>query len=185
MAMQALTENERIETLDRAILFAWSTLEQIRRVHDSEAELAVIVEHRPTRIDHAYRIPFLRSRADRHYMVVAARNLMRALDLLDPPAHVTAPTSPGDLDDHVRILRDCGEHWDERNAAGTGNAGRAFRDHAAKWPDAPDAYQFGGRGSRFGGLELDELQRHVEAVLAFLLETESGHYVWRGWPPAP
>jgi hypothetical protein len=90
-------------------------------------------------------------------------------------------------------LRDCFEHWDERDAEAAQNSGsgRAYRRLAGLGlGEAADAYRFGPRDSIIGGLSLDQLEATCREVHDYLRELESGWFVWKGWTvvtgaPAP
>ena len=70
---------------------------------------------------------FLRCDAEIHFLLIAARNLLRALEHLQRLDDVPGIVGPELRADIIR-LRDCFEHWDEHEAAFKsmgGNRGRA------------------------------------------------------------
>ncbi|MCA1706392.1 MAG: hypothetical protein LC808_25270 [Actinobacteria bacterium] len=121
-------------------------------------------------------------RADKHFMLIAARNLLRALDALQP--HGVQVRFPARLAADLKTLRDCLEHWDEQQGAETssGQRGRAYRDFARRYPDEePTSFRFGAGGTFAGGLDLDEVAALAASLYDQLVELEASNFVWRGW----
>lgn len=179
-------EDRRRDGLEAGLRWSWTVLRQIERLHTLEDRFKEDAQRRvPSTFGYEERLPFWELRTETHFCFVAARNLLRALDYLDPPTSAVGfPHLPRDLFDHLKILRDCFEHWDEReNAAGSaGRAGRAYRQLAELGIGEPaDTYKFGPNDTTVGGLSLDELETTCRQVHTYLLELESGSFVWRGW----
>jgi hypothetical protein len=185
-----VSEEQRRTALTAGIDWAWTIQVQRQRLleHESLAAssardrlLRTSMEARRTYI-HVDRQPFIELRADKHFMLVAARNLLRALDCLQPRAlHSEFP--PG-LAADVKILRDCLEHWDERQDAeeSSGPRGRAYRNFARHHPEEdPASFRFGAGGTFAGGLDLDELASVAESLYDQLVELEASNFVWKGW----
>lgn len=131
---------------------------------------------------HADRQPFIELRSDRHFMLVAGRNLLRALDCLQSQG--LQFEFPARLATDVITLRNCLEHWDERQDAETssGQRGRAHRRFARQHPDEdPTSFRFGAGGTFAGGMDLDELASVATSLYEQLLELETTEFVWRGW----
>jgi len=131
---------------------------------------------------HVDRQPFIELRADKHFMLVAARNLLRALDCLQ--SHGVQFEFPARVAPDVTMLRDCLEHWDERQDAATsnGNRGRAYRRFAHEHPDEdPTSFRFGGGGTFAGGVDLDNLAELAASLYDQLVELDASNFVWRGW----
>lgn len=179
--MADLSEDQRNAVVQGGIRWGWAALEQIARLREDEAAIAGTVHDRPAEYTHETRIPFLRLRTDAHFCLLSAHHLVRALDALDaPPEHAVDLT--GDLIDHVRVLRHCFEHWDERLVPRTARSGQAFREFAELFPDGdPNEYRFGAGGTYVGGLDLDRLEALVRRIYEWFLELESGRFVWKGW----
>lgn len=179
-------EDRRRDGLEAGLRWSWTTLRQIERLHALEARFkADSRRNRPEHYGYEQRLLFWELRSETHFCFVAARNLVRALEYLDPPAEASDfPHLPAGLLGHLQILRDCFEHWDERDpaAAKTSESGRAYRQLAALGVgEAADAYRFGPGDTTVGGLSLDELEATCREVHEYLLELESGLFVWKGW----
>jgi hypothetical protein len=179
-------EDRRRDGLEAGLRWSWTALRQIEKLHALEAgfKAAARVE-RPQYYGYEQRLPFWELRSETHFCFVAARNLVRALEYLDPPAEaIDFPHLPAGQLGHLKILRDCFEHWDERDpaAAKSGASGRAYRQLAALGiGEDADAYRFGPGDTTVGGLSLDELEATCREVHDYLLELESGWFVWKGW----
>ncbi|MDQ3756342.1 MAG: hypothetical protein M3394_00605 [Actinomycetota bacterium] len=179
-------EDRRRDGLGAGLRWSWATLRQIEKLHALEARLKTDAQQGiPRRFDYEQRLPFWDLRTETHFCFVAARNLVRALDYLDPPAGTIGfPHFPAELLEHLKILRDCFEHWDERKnaATGAGNSGRAYRQLAQLgMGEAADAYRFGSGDTKVGGLSLDQLETTCRKVHLYLRDLEAGSFVWRGW----
>ncbi len=184
-----MSEEQRRTALTAAIDWAWSVGVQRRRVsaHESRAaanardRLAYVSTESSRTYTHVDRQPFIELRADTHFMLIAARNLLRALDALQP--HGVQVRFPARLAADLKTLRDCLEHWDEQQAAetSTGQRGRAYRDFAQRYPDEePTSFRFGAGGTFAGGLDLDEVAGLVASLYDQLVELEASNFVWRG-----
>jgi hypothetical protein len=179
-------EDRRRDGLEAGLRWSWTVLRQIERLHTLEDRFKEDTQRRvPSNFGYEERLPFWELRTETHFCFVAARNLLRALDYLDPPTSAVGfPHLPKELFNHLKILRDCFEHWDEREqaAASAGQAGRAYRQLADLGIGEPaDAYKFGPSDTTVGGLSLDELATTCGQVHTYLLDLESGSFVWRGW----
>lgn len=163
-------ESQRTRALTEAL--SWSAIVALQRDRLAETEAWIATEHDAGRhvagTDDLTRMTFVRLRADRHFLLVAARNLMRALDTVGLEGTLTL-----DGADHVLVLRNCLEHWDEPN-------GRSATKFARLFPSGdPNSYRWGVDGTRFGELDLDKLVRSVASLRAQLLAMEQNGWVWR------
>jgi hypothetical protein len=178
-----MSEDDRRENLDQAVRWCYGVMLSADRLIEAEAAVERTVWDRPPDYTHEHRVPFLRLRVDTHLLIVSARNLLRALERLDAPAG-TEIRVPADMAAHIKTLRDCFEHWDEREhaASGAGIKGKAYREFVANYPDVePGSYRFGQGGTFAGGVEVAELRAAVERLNAQLLALEGTDFVWRGW----
>lgn len=176
--------SDRSEALTAALMWAWAVRNQADRL--AAHELRIIEATKVSVVagtDRRYKEEFFHPlNVDRHFLFIAARQLIRALevlrfaDLLDS-AHAQL----------AKVLRDCLEHWDERASASSesskGNAGRAFRTLSELQPSTrPASHRFGAGGTVIGGLALDEFRAQVDDAYEILLQVEASHWVWRGGP---
>lgn len=163
---------------------------QRRRLHEHEGLAAANARDRLLGMSmaqtktytHVDRRPFIELRADKHFMLVAGRNLLRALGRLQ--THGATFIFPDGLAADVTTLRDRLEHWDERDDAqsGTGQRGRAYRSFAKEHPEEdPTSFRFGAGGTFAGGLDLDQLESLAASFYEQLVELERSEFVWRGW----
>lgn len=180
-------EDQRRDGLEAGLRWSWTTLHQIEKLHVLEAGFRADATSNRPRKQYGYeeRLPFWELRSETHFCFVAARNLVRALGYLDPPAETADfPHFPSALLEHVLILRDCFEHWDERDRVSSkdGRSGRAYR-HLADLGlgEAADAYRFGPADTTVGGLSLEALEATASQVHDYLLDLESSSFVWKGW----
>lgn len=186
-------EDRRRDGVEAGLRWSWATLRQIEKLHAVENRARDDTRRRKDdarrgitqHFGYEHRLPFWELRTETHFCLVAARNLVRALDYLDPPAAAIGfPNLPKTMVEHLKILRDCFEHWNEReNAQATaGGAGRAYRQLAKRGTgEAADAYRFGPGDTMVGGLSLDELATSCRHLHEYLLELEAGSFVWHGW----
>jgi hypothetical protein len=185
-----VSEDERRQDLSEALSWAWTVVVQRRRVAAHEAVAQAGVVARDTRLatgtqvpyTHESAKPFIELRADRHFLLVAARNLLRAMKRLQ--RHGVDADIPEELAADIVVLRNCFEHWDERDqtASGKGRAGSAFRQFAENHPgDDPTSFRFGAGGTLAGGLDLDELAAVAADLHDRLVELDRSDFVWRGW----
>ena len=112
-------EEYRRRAVESGAQWCAATLMQIERVVEVGRVLIEQARSRPWATpgwdEDAYRAPWTRLEADRHFLLVAAYNLVRAVDFLEFPAHInTDRLDPiRRLSAPVKILRDCNEHWNE------------------------------------------------------------------------
>src|SRR4051812_7040262 len=103
-------EDERARFLNAALMWARTVTWQYGRVADKQTEITIEARNRRglVAVDDESRAIFNHLQADRHFLVVATLNLVKALDKIGMTE--TVPTlSP----EHVRHLRNCLEHWDD------------------------------------------------------------------------
>lgn len=186
----AVSEERRQTALSAGIDWAWTIGVQRRRLLEHESLAGASAKNRLFRMSteatrtytHVDSQPFIELRADKHFMLVAARNLLRALDSLQP--HGVPSEFPARLAADVTTLRDCLEHWDERLDAATssGQHGRAYRTFAHEHPDEdPRSFRFGGGDTYAGVVNLDNLAALAAALYDQLVELDASNFVWRGW----
>lgn len=136
---------------------------QARRLHDAESKaLASYEERRPgATYTHDHSRPFFELRAEKHFLLIAARQLLRALKIYGDRKRVPAPRH----DPQVTVdLRNALEHWD-------GVAADSFESRSGA---RADAHQWGRGGTLLAGvLEVDELAAWAEEVEAYLLRVSS------------
>lgn len=149
--------------IDMALRWCLGVQLQLERVAEAESDVAATLWDRPSLGTEEGQRRFARLRIDTHLLLVAARNLLRALDDLSgiaTPTPVEAAV-PANLAAQVKTLRDCLEHWDQRQNAHLerGIEGRAYRVFARDYPDDdPGSYTFGDGGTKVGGLDLSALR---------------------------
>lgn len=164
-------------SLDMALRWCVGVQLQLERLAESEHDVADTVYDRALLGTPDGERRFMRLRVDAHLLLVAARNLLRAVDklaIMGLPVNA-ATAIPGDLSARVKTLRDCFEHWDQRGTAsvGVGINGKAYRDFARDYPDDdPGSYIFGRGETAIEGLGLTSLRDATTAVQA-ALEVES------------
>jgi hypothetical protein len=160
-------------SLEMALRWCVAVHLQLERLAESERDVADTVYDRALLGTPDGQRRFIRLRVDAHLLLVAARNLLRAVDkltIMGLPVD-TASAMPRDLRARVKTLRDCFEHWDQRDDAsvGVGIHGKAYRDFAHDYPDDdPGSYVFGGGETAIGGLNLTRLREVTTAVQAAL-----------------
>lgn len=163
-------EHERARFLNAALMWARTVTWQYGRVTDMQAEMTI--EARSTRgmvaADDESRTIFNHLRADRHFLVVATLNLVKALDKIEL-THALPTLSPK----HVRHLRNCLEHWDD-------NAGSSFEWFKRSLPGVdPTSHSWGPGGTLIGGVDFHELVAEVTAFRYHLLKLEADGWSWR------
>lgn len=188
-------EDHRRRAVDTGVLWSEAVLLQIERVVDVGRVL--IEQHRakpwavPGWDEAAYRQPWLRLEADRNFLLIAANNLLRAIEFLDVPDHVdTARLAPLlRLAPSVKVLRDCNEHWNEEIHAWIKKpskiSGRAFAELAQLGPEADirsHQWSASGRATLAGVLALEQLRDAAALARGFYRELAEGWFVWNGWP---
>jgi hypothetical protein len=125
--------------IERAYIVVW----QAERLTASQAQ-AIRDYLAQTRSGGVYgaenRHPFHRLNADRRFLLLAARDLLRALDKIGEADRI-----PADLAGHIEILRNTNEHWDEED-------GRSKRRFVAAGGVNPHAHRWGPAGTTLGEL---------------------------------
>ncbi|MFL6172271.1 MAG: hypothetical protein ACJ716_05205 [Marmoricola sp.] len=115
------------------------------------------------------------AQAERQFLLVALRNLMRALDFAN------YGRLPDGLGDTVTLMRDVLEHWDEYSVEGKRNAGRAGREYRGNYPDShplEDMRLVDGEIEAAPGVTLTRLVTLAEELSAYV------QYPWtRVYPP--
>jgi hypothetical protein len=164
---------ERQSALDMALRWCVGVQLQLDRLAKAEQAVEATVWDRPLLGTEEGQRRFLRLRVDEHLLVVAARNLVRALDdgrKIGIPTHITA-AMPANLSAHIKTVRDCSEHWDQRATADTGKGikGQAYRDFARDYPDEDaGSYHFGGGETKVWGIDLralGDVTRRIDALV--------------------
>ena len=190
-------EGYRRRAVESGVQWAAATLIQIERVVDVGRVLLEQARARPWAEpewdEAAYREPWIRLEADRHFLLVAANNLVRAIDFLHFPPHVDTRRLDAlrALGERVKILRDCNEHWNEEVRSWVRKpsrlTGKAFEQLAQLGPEADirgHRWTASGNGTVAGVLALEELRDAVMDAQRFYTELEGSWYVWDDWPPA-
>lgn len=165
-----MTDPDRTNSdmLQEAVRWSWVVPWQGRRLQ--EAQRAVVDAQREWqgrqglrhgaqhRYPHHHRLD-----AERHFLLIAARDLLRALKAFEG----TSPTVPELLADAVVLLRDCLEHFDEPD----GRSGRKFR---GEHPESePGAHSWGAGGTQLGGsVDVVELAAVADRIHHELLAIE-------------
>jgi hypothetical protein len=141
--------------LQRALKWAHVVQWQLGRLHDAERRALRADEKVRLRYGHDDNRPFFELQAERHFLLIAARQLRRALDRYGDKKKVPAPSH----DPAVMIaLRNALEHWDDK-------ASELLQ---------PEAYQWGAGGSLIGGvLKADQLGDWALEVEKYLLEVSA------------
>ena len=155
-----------IEKVDHSLHWTWSCQLQLRRLIDSTKAEWTLHEQDPVK----KRKVFSRTSYDEHMFLVAACNLVRAVNLTvkDLPqlkrfiAHNEA----------IRLLRNIYEHWDEIRS---GRRSRSVDDFRNKFPQAQFfSITYTDRGPVIAGIlslreflvQLEELEKELLAVEA-------------------
>jgi hypothetical protein len=99
--------------------------------------------------------PFHMMEADKHFAMVAARQLLRTLDAFDGDDRLPASMSQHD----VRLVRDALEHWDEP----TGKANRQMRARGAD----PGSHSWTQSGAGVLGDVIDDAVLRAWAVAVY------------------
>jgi len=163
-------EQHRSALLNEAL--TWSAIVGLQRERLRDTEEWIAAEHAEGRhvvgVDDDSRQTFVRLRADRHFLIVAARNLLRAIGALELPD----PTGIS-WADHVLVLRNCLEHWDEPDGPSAKKFLRLFPE------GAPTSFRFGPAGSHVGELNVDSLNEAVRHLRERLLGMERDGWVWK------
>lgn len=170
--------------IDMALKWCLGVELQLDRVAQAESDVFATTYDRTLIGTEDGQRRFVRLRVDTHLLLVSARNLLRALaDLAGvAPASGVAPM-PATLAAHITTLRNCFEHWDERETAHqrTGTKGRAWRDFADDYPDEDaESYVFGGGETKVGGLDLAAVRSATGAVAADLRRANARPTLGRG-----
>ena len=176
-------ENRRRDALHASLRWAWTVLFQCDRIDQTQNQLAREARIRDRNFDQPEREKHFRLDADRHFLFVAGRQLARALSMLafgtQPPASIAAVTT----------IRNCFEHWDEKEGAlavtnPKDPRGRAYRKFKAKHPDSePEAHSWGAGGTLIGGVDVNGLQEDVRRIFDDLIRLEESGWVWTGRLP--
>jgi hypothetical protein len=155
--------------LNRALEWAHTVQRQIVRLHEAEAQVEASNEQlrRERRHTHDHNRPFFDLRAQKHFLLTAARQLARALEVYGD--HKTVPNPRHDAAVMVK-LRNALEHWD-------GRAPALLARHTA----APaSAHQWGAGGTVLGGvIRVDELHVWAQEIEEYLLQVSA-----KRWPGA-
>ncbi|MFF0373997.1 hypothetical protein [Actinoplanes missouriensis] len=110
------------------------------------------------------RHPFHRLNADRRFLLIAARDLLRALYKIGEADRI-----PEDLAGHIEILRNTSEHWDEES-------GRSKRKFAAAGGENPHSHRWGPAGTTLGELlDVETLVTLTQRIYDELVAIEEGH----------
>jgi hypothetical protein len=145
-----------MKALEWAHVVAW----QASRLHDAESMALASNElvRRGGTYTHNHSRPFFELRAEKHFLLIAARQLLRALKIYGDRKRVPAPRH----DSQVMLdLRNALEHWD----------GAAPESFQSRLGTRADAHQWGRGGTLLAGvLEVDELAAWAAEVEAYLLE---------------
>ncbi len=189
-------EGYRRRAVESGAHWCAATLLQIERVVEVGRVLIEQARARPYAEsgwdEDAYRAPWIQLEADRHFLLVAAYNLVRAVDFLQYPAHVDTErlNAIRGLSAPVKILRDCNEHWNEEIREWVRKpsnlTGKAFEQLAQLGPEADirgHRWTASGSGTVAGVLALDELRAAAQEAQSFYADLSSGWYVWDDWPP--
>lgn len=173
-----MSEERQEAALDMALRWCLGVELQLDRLAEAERAVEATVTDRAMLGTSEGQRRFARLRVDSHLLLVAARDLLRALDDLARigiPANAAAAMPPS-MSAKIKTLRNCLEHWDQRAAANVGRrlSGKAYRDFVRDYPgDDPGSYEFGGGMTVVGGLDLGALRDATMAV-SLSLEKEAG-----------
>lgn len=153
-------ETRRQDALRKALEWAHVVVWQASRLHDAESTAFASnerVRHGAT-YTHDHSRPFFELRAEKHFLLIAARQLLRALKIYGDRKKIPAPRH----DPQVMVaLRNALEHWD-------GAAPESFQTRIGT---RADAHQWGAGGTLLAGvLEVDELAAWAAEIEAYLLE---------------
>lgn len=187
-------QERRARAVDAGARWSAAVLLQIERAVDVGGVLIEQHRQRPwSQADwdeDAYRLPWYRLEADRHFLLVAANNLVRSTDFLDAPAYVDTSGLDGvrRLGPMIKTLRDCNEHWNEEVREWVKKpsplTGRAFKELAQFGPEADiQSHQWTASGAVTvaGVLALAELRRAAEEARAFYRALAAGWFITDGW----
>lgn len=190
------TEDQRRRQVDAGVHWAEAAGIQIQRVRTVNVELAQLKDLRPWEKpgwEADYMKPWYRLEADRNLLLVAGYHLVRAVEFLHPPP--TQDTSALDgiraLGSMLKTLRDCVEHWDEKEITWmprppTPKSGQAYQELLQISPDGDmQSYQWSASGHDAviaGILDLRTLDEAVRAAREYFRKLADGDYVWDGWP---
>lgn len=153
-------ETRRRDALQKALEWAHIVPWQAGRLHDAESKALASNEivRRGATYTHDHSRPFFELRAEKYFLLVAARQLLRALEIYGDRKQVPAPRH----EPKVMIeLRNALEHWD-------GSAPEVFESRRGA---KAQAHQWGRGGTLLAGvIEVDELAVWAQEVEAFLLK---------------
>jgi hypothetical protein len=149
-----------IEKVDHSLHWAWSCQLQLRRLLDSTSAEWKLSEQDPVE----KRKVFSRTSYDEHMFLVAACNLVRAVDLTVKDFPQLKPFIVHS--EAIRLLRNIYEHWDEIRSDGPSRSVDDFRN---KFPQAQFySITYTDRSPVIAGiLSLAEFRAQLEELLSF------------------
>lgn len=153
-------EARRQSALTKALEWAHVVVWQTARLHEAESAALASNERvrRGKNYTHNDSRPFFELRAEKHFLLIAARQLLRALKIYGDRKKVPAPKH----DPQVMLpVRNALEHWD-------GAAPETFQGRTGT---RADDHRWGAGGTLLAGvLEVDELAAWATEVEAHLLD---------------
>jgi len=162
--------NERV--LEDMLHWVWSSQLQIRRLIESTN-----AEWNSSSLDPALRRKvFSQTTFDEHIVLVAGRNLVRALDRAQEQFPALGLTD--DMRACIKLLRDIYEHWDEQREAflpGGPPKERSGKEFAERHPDGkPWSITYAASGLVLGGvLPLNDFLVSLDGLESALLRLEA------------
>jgi len=153
-------EARRQEALQKALEWSHVVVRQVGRLHD--AEVKALASNEQVRLGgtytHDHSRPFYEMRSEGYFLLVAARQLLRALDIYGDRKKVPSPRHDPKV---VVSLRNALEHWE----------GAAPDSFQAKTGNRADEHSWGAGGTLLAGvIEADDLAAWAAEVESYLLE---------------
>lgn len=162
-------------------------VEDLRAIHRQRDELRELWARGERHFLAAdYHEPWTRLAGDQAFFIVAARHLHHALELFNAAVPGAVSPLPDGLAEHVRILRNCVEHWNERvpewHPSPSRRAGEAY-DQLEELVGHRDADKLRWSGDftriQIAGLDVGELVEQVEQLRARFEQIEqSPSWIW-------
>ena len=189
-------QRQRYEALATGSEWADAAILQTDRVLAAVEAVMEQDRRKPWRTDptweDSYHQPWHQLAADRHFLFIAVNQLARAMRLLAPPAQlgIVLPRRLAELAPRVKLLRDCFEHWDEREREWvprpTHHTGRAYREFSSIAPDVDPRdfiWSTGRENDMTMGdiVTLSEIRAAAEEARAFI-DHVSVTFAWETWP---
>jgi hypothetical protein len=122
---------------------------------------------------------------DVHFWIVAAKNMLRAVELVAPHVPPAAIEMPKELAERVAIVRNCLEHFEDHNPFDDHRPPpvRSRKRYAELFPGLdPDHLRVYSGGEIFiGGVSSGFLNSHAESLFALFRELNESTFVFKGW----